>query len=196
MVNLQGCPSCPRCRCSCPSGCTGTTVVSSSWWGSGGGQALARQVVTRVQRGAAWRASAWACLSINNLHEPQKLGYPSIHGCKNTPYGSNWFINGRCYHFWGVRTHGDNYPVPHGNHGDNISMTAPSPPPPTLERQRIAFDVSPSVGALLDHISDVTGVSKAGIVAGALLDALPDLLARADGLKKRHSELSQGKPRK
>ena len=86
--------------------------------------------------------------------------------------------------------------VPDGNHGDNISMTAPSTPPPTLERQRIAFDVSPSVGALLDHISDVTGVSKAGIVAGALLDSLPDLLARADGLKKRHSELSQGKPRK
>jgi hypothetical protein len=26
-------------------------------------------VGTPAQRGAAWRASAWACLSINNLHE-------------------------------------------------------------------------------------------------------------------------------
>jgi hypothetical protein len=48
----------------------------------------------------------------------------------------------------------------------------------------------------LDHISDVTGVSKAGIITAALLDALPELLARADGLKKRHVELVQGKPRK
>lgn len=75
-------------------------------------------------------------------------------------------------------------------------MTAPSPPPPTLERQRIAFDVSPSVGALLDHISDVTGSTKSGMAASALLDALPDLLSRADQVKKRHSELAQGKPRK
>ena len=75
-------------------------------------------------------------------------------------------------------------------------MTAPSPPPPTLERQRIAFDVSPSVGALLDHISDVTGSTKSGMAASALLDALPDLLSRADQVKKRHLELSQAKPRK
>ena len=63
----------------------------------------------------------------------------------------------------------------------------------TTERTRIAFDVSPSVGGLLDHISDVTGIPKSQIAQGALLDALPDLLARADVLKKRHQELSQGK---
>ena len=45
----------------------------------------------------------------------------------------------------------------------------------------------------LDHISEITGVSKAGIINAALLDALPDLLARADGLKKRHVELTQAK---
>ena len=49
--------------------------VSPSWWGSGGGQALARQAVTRAQRGAAWRASAWACLSLNNLQNPQNPVY-------------------------------------------------------------------------------------------------------------------------
>lgn len=73
-------------------------------------------------------------------------------------------------------------------------MSMPPSPPP--ERSRLSVDLSPIVSSHLDHISDVTGVSKAGIVTAALLDALPDLLARADGLKKRHGELSQGKPRK
>ena len=71
-------------------------------------------------------------------------------------------------------------------------MSHTTPP----ERQRIAFDVSPSVASLLEHVSEVTGVSKAGIATAALLDALPALLARADGIKKRHGELSQGKARK
>jgi predicted transcriptional regulator len=82
--------------------------------------------------------------------------------------------------------------VPDGNHGDNLSMSQPNSP----ERQRIAFDVSPAVSALLDHISDVTGSTKSGMAASALLDALPDLLSRADQVKKRHVELAQGKPRK
>ena len=82
--------------------------------------------------------------------------------------------------------------VPDGNHGDNLSMSQPNSP----ERQRIAFDVSPAVSALLDHISDVTGSTKSGMAASALLDALPELLARADGLKKRYSDLSQAKGRK
>ena len=71
--------------------------------------------------------------------------------------------------------------------------TPPSPPP---ERSRLSVDLSPVVSSHLDHISEVTGVSKAGIITAALLDALPDLLARADGLKKRHVDLAQGKPRK
>lgn len=70
------------------------------------------------------------------------------------------------------------------------------PTAPTSDRSRLSVDLSPVVSSHLDHISEVTGVSKAGIITSALLDALPDLLARADGLKKRHSELSQGKLRK
>lgn len=62
--------------------------------------------------------------------------------------------------------------------------------PPSVERSRISVELSPVVSSHLDHISDVTGQTKAAIVAGALLDALPELLARADGLKKRHQELS------
>lgn len=45
----------------------------------------------------------------------------------------------------------------------------------------------------LDHISDVTGQAKAAIVSAALLDALPELLARADGLKRRFQEINQAK---
>ena len=68
--------------------------------------------------------------------------------------------------------------------------------PPSAERSRLSVELSPVVSSHLDHISEITGQTKAAIVAGALLDALPDLLARADGLKKRHSELAHGKPRK
>ena len=83
--------------------------------------------------------------------------------------------------------------LPDGNHGDNRKpMTDPKTPPP-VERNRISVDFSPVVSSHLDHISEVTGVSKAGIVSGALLEALPALLARADALKKRHQELAQVK---
>lgn len=74
-------------------------------------------------------------------------------------------------------------------------MSQPTPSV-SAERNRLSVDLSPVVSSHLDHISDITGVSKAGIITAALLDALPDLLARADGLKKRHVELAQGKPRK
>jgi hypothetical protein len=44
--------------------------------------------------------------------------------------------------------------------------------------------------ALLDHISEVTGVAKSQIVYGALLDAMADLVERADAIKKRQVELA------
>jgi predicted transcriptional regulator len=68
---------------------------------------------------------------------------------------------------------------------------APPTAAPIADRTRLSVDVSPVVSLHLDHISEVTGQSKAAIVSAALLDALPQLLARADGLKKRHQELSQ-----
>jgi hypothetical protein len=74
----------------------------------------------------------------------------------------------------------------------NGSMNSPTASPPP-ERSRLSVDLSPVVSAHLDHISEITGISKAGIISGALLDALPALLARADGLKRRHQELGQAK---
>lgn len=64
---------------------------------------------------------------------------------------------------------------------------------PTPDRSRLALDLAPTVASLLDYVSDVTGVPKTQIVQSALLDALPELLERADRLKKRNQELSQGK---
>lgn len=69
-----------------------------------------------------------------------------------------------------------------------------TPPAPFFpDRTRLSVDVSPVVSSHLDHISEITGQSKAAIVSAALLDALPDLLTRADGLKRRYQELNQAK---
>ena len=68
----------------------------------------------------------------------------------------------------------------------------PPEQPPVDARSRISVELSGVVSSHLDHISDVTGQTKAAIVASALLDALPGLLARADGLKKRHNEIHAG----
>lgn len=63
----------------------------------------------------------------------------------------------------------------------------------TTERARITLDLSPTVASLLDHVSEVTGTPKTQLVQSALLAALPEVLAIADGLKKRHSELNHSK---
>lgn len=61
------------------------------------------------------------------------------------------------------------------------------------DRNRLSIDLSEVVSSHLSHISEITGAAKSAIVSAALLDALPDLLARADALKKRHVELGQVK---
>lgn len=67
--------------------------------------------------------------------------------------------------------------------------------PPPSERNRLSIELSEVVSSHLNHISEVTGAAKAAIVSAALLDALPDLLARADALKKPYGELNQAKPK-
>lgn len=65
----------------------------------------------------------------------------------------------------------------------------------TPDRTRLSVDLSAVVMSHLDHISEITGQSKASIISACLVEALPELLARADGLKKRHQELNQAKKR-
>lgn len=67
------------------------------------------------------------------------------------------------------------------------------PPSMSPERNRISLDVSDVVLSHLDHIASITGQTKSSIVAACLVESLPDLLARADGLKKRYVELNQQK---
>lgn len=70
----------------------------------------------------------------------------------------------------------------------------PFTPPP--ERQRVTFDVSPSLSLLLDHVCEVTGATKSQVVMQALIDALPALLERSDGLQKRANSLQQAQQQK
>ena len=71
---------------------------------------------------------------------------------------------------------------------------SPNSPVQGGDRSRVAIDLSPTVAALLDHVAAVTGTPKAQIVSQALLDALPELLERAEGFDKRGKLLQQAKP--
>lgn len=81
-------------------------------------------------------------------------------------------------------------PLPVGNTGTttNRRMT-------TTERTRLTLELSPTVASLLEHVSDVTGTPKTQLVQSALVEVLPDILARADALAKRSKEISQAKPK-
>jgi predicted transcriptional regulator len=65
--------------------------------------------------------------------------------------------------------------------------------PSTPDRSRLSVELSPVISSHLDHISEITGQSKAAIVSACLVESMPDILARADALKKRFQELSQAK---
>jgi len=85
---------------------------------------------------------------------------------------------------------------PDGNHGENIKRTMATQSTSSTDRNRLSLDLSDVVSSHLSHISEISGSTKSAIVMGAFLEALPDLLARADALKKRHQELNQVKQRK
>jgi hypothetical protein len=68
---------------------------------------------------------------------------------------------------------------------------SPTNLPPAGDRQRLSLDLAQPVSLLLDHVSAITGVPKSQLVLGALLDALPAMVERADGLKKRQVELAR-----
>ena len=59
------------------------------------------------------------------------------------------------------------------------------------DRARLSLDLAPGVSLLLDHVSTVTGVPKSQLVTQVLLEALPAMLERSDGLQKRATALEQ-----
>ena len=71
----------------------------------------------------------------------------------------------------------------------------PKPKPATVavpdQRLRLTVDVPPAVLALLDHYCECSGLSRAAVLLGLLVERLPALNAQAKELKSRAREVSQ-----
>lgn len=68
-------------------------------------------------------------------------------------------------------------------------------PTVSAEKSRLSLELSSTISQLLEHVSEITGTPKTQLVQAALLEVLPDMLARADGFAKRGRELTQVKPK-
>ena len=71
-----------------------------------------------------------------------------------------------------------------------MSTTNPSKPKPATvavpdQRLRLTVDVPQAVLALLDHYCECTGLSRAAVILGLLVERLPALNAQAKELKSR-----------
>ena len=64
------------------------------------------------------------------------------------------------------------------------------------DRSRLTLELAGPVMSLLDHVCEITGASRSGIINAALLDALPGLLERSDGLHKRFQVLANAQASK
>ena len=75
------------------------------------------------------------------------------------------------------------------------TMAPPEKTPQQPERARLSVDLSPAVLSLLDHVSTVTGVTRTQLVVQLVVDALPELCARADDIAKRATQLNGARKR-
>lgn len=71
--------------------------------------------------------------------------------------------------------------------------TQPKPKNPvdSDQRLRLTVDVTPAVLALLDHYCESTGLSRAAVLLGLLVERLPALNAQAKDLRSRVREVNQ-----
>ncbi len=69
------------------------------------------------------------------------------------------------------------------------SAPIPSTSQHQTARTRVQVDVSPHVGALLEHCSTVLGVPQSQLVNQALLRWLPDLVDQATALRSKVANL-------
>ena len=71
--------------------------------------------------------------------------------------------------------------------------TQPKPKNPVVSdgRLRLTVDVPPAVLALLDHYCESTGLSRAAVLLGLLVERLPALNAQAKDLRSRVREVNQ-----
>ena len=77
-----------------------------------------------------------------------------------------------------------------------MSTTNPPKSKPTQsvvsdQRLRLTVDVPQAVLALLDHYCESTGLSRAAVILGLLVERLPALNAQAKDLKSRAKEVIQ-----
>lgn len=66
-----------------------------------------------------------------------------------------------------------------------------NPFPQDTNRVRLQVELSPVLVSLLDHITAVTGASRAAVTVQALTEVLPVLVERVDGLKRRAADVSR-----
>lgn len=66
-----------------------------------------------------------------------------------------------------------------------------NPFPQDTNRVRLQVELTPALVSLLDHITAVTGASRAAVTVQALTEVLPVLVERVDGLKRRAAEVSR-----
>ena len=59
-------------------------------------------------------------------------------------------------------------------------------------RPRVSVDLSPSLLLLLDHVAEAFSQSRADVLSGLLVGHLPELLERADLIRRRVRELNPG----
>lgn len=70
-----------------------------------------------------------------------------------------------------------------------VNQPVTPPVSATAGRERLTLDLAGPVSSLLDHISQVTGSPRSQIALHAILEALPQLVERADAIRKRSNEL-------
>ena len=81
----------------------------------------------------------------------------------------------------------------HANINRMVNQPVIPPVSATAGRERLTLDLAGPVSSLLDHISQVTGSPRSQIALQAILEALPQLVERADAIRKRSNELVQVK---
>ena len=67
----------------------------------------------------------------------------------------------------------------------DLSLPAAAP-----ARPRVSVDLSPHLMLLLGHVAEAFGQTRADVLSALLVDHLPELLDRADVLRRRSRELA------
>lgn len=74
-----------------------------------------------------------------------------------------------------------------------MALPGSTPPQSSADsaRVRLQVELTPVLVSLLDHVATITGATRAGIAVQALTEILPQLVERADAMKKRAGEVAR-----